>query len=100
MASGFTTLPRALLILWARASTATSGASFTTKPFVVLVTSSKESDREVSGVSSRASTYPSSVFLACSRLTLPAAPSKTVYSMSPRIIPWCTSFRKGSGVGT
>mmetsp|Transcript_10543 Transcript_10543/g.30015 ORF Transcript_10543/g.30015 Transcript_10543/m.30015 type:complete len:207 (+) Transcript_10543:667-1287(+) len=85
--SGLMTLPRLLLILWALADTLTSGLAFSTGPLGVASQSASSSFTGwASGLLS--STNSPAEFL------------YAVYSTSPRIIPWLTSFWKGSLVLT
>jgi len=74
--SGFTTFPRLLLILYARAWTGTAGSALSTNP----------------------SPPPSA--LATSPGSTRAPVRALVYSVSPRIMPWDTRRRNGSGVET
>mmetsp|Transcript_19399 Transcript_19399/g.65938 ORF Transcript_19399/g.65938 Transcript_19399/m.65938 type:complete len:344 (+) Transcript_19399:1132-2163(+) len=85
--SGFTTLPLLLLILYARAATSTEGSALRTYPVPFFSTSS-------------APTFTAVAPSAPSPHHAPAPSLNAVYSVSPRIMPWLTSFWKGSFVDT
>ena len=105
--SGLTTLPRLLLILCALAATRTEGSALRTylggddavsgavaasradmaHPSPFLTTSSAESFTTVAAPGRT---------LSSAEMVAPEASRRAVYSTSPRIMPWLTSFWKGS----
>ena len=87
-----TTLPRLLLILWARAVTATDGSDLRTYPdaFAPPVFASTSSSFSLFATA----------FGVPSGTMLPFSSTCTLYSSPPRIMPWETSFWKGSFVET
>mmetsp|Transcript_21063 Transcript_21063/g.63392 ORF Transcript_21063/g.63392 Transcript_21063/m.63392 type:complete len:219 (-) Transcript_21063:2255-2911(-) len=85
--SGFTTLPRDLLILWARADTREAGSPLRQYPSPAF---------SISAAATLVGMAPSDSGSA----GWPSGPFHRVYSVSPRIMPWLTSRWNGSGPDT
>ena len=94
--SGLTTFPLDLLILCARALTWTCGSEASARPvgLEALLTASDGSMRTAVLLAEEEASSSSSLH------QLPLESRLAVYSTSPKIIPWDTSLRKGSSVGT